>query len=123
MFEPRYKQMLDDCVLGGEPFGYVAPVTLPKALGGWALPGQYGLLAHAEDVSEQGTNLLFTASGETRFKIVDVLPASLPASDFGEIFPTVDELVEEYVDEDPDGKLYLRAEVEELPPLEGHSAS
>ena len=31
----------------------------------------------------------------------------------------MDELVEEYVDEDPDGKLYLRAEVEELPPLEG----
>ena len=70
-------------------------------------------------MSEQGTNLLFTASGETRFKISRVLPAALPARDFGEIFPTVDELVEEYVDEDPDGKLYLRAEVEELPPLEG----
>ena len=119
VFEPRYKQMLDDCVLGGEPFGYVASADPPKALGGWALPGQYGLLADAEDVSEQGTNLLFTASGETRFKISRVLPAALPARDFGEIFPTVDELVEEYVDEDPDGKLYLRAEVEELPPLEG----
>ena len=54
MFEPRYKQMLDDCVLGGEPFGYVASADPPKALGGWALPGQYGLLADAEDVSEQG---------------------------------------------------------------------
>ena len=119
VFEPRRKQMLDDCVLGGEPFGYVASADPPKALGGWALPGQYGLLADAEDVSEQGTNLLFTASGETRFKISRVLPAALPARDFGEIFPTVDELVGEYVDEDPDGKLYLRAEVEELPPLEG----
>ena len=119
VFEPRYKQMLDDCVLGGEPFGYVASADPPKALGGWALPGQYGLLADAEDLSEQGTNLLFTASGETRFKISRVLPAALPARDFGEIFPTVEELVEEYVDENPDGKLYLRAEVEELPPLEG----
>ena len=119
VFEPRYKQMLDDCVLGGTPFGYVAAADPPRELGGWALPGQYGLLAAAKDVSEQGTNLLFTASGETRFKISRVIPAALPARDFGEIFPTVDELVEEYVDDAPGGKLYLRAEVEELPPLEG----
>ena len=77
---------------------------------------QYGLLADAEDVSEQGTNLLFTASGETRFKISKVLPRHFQHATSGEIFPTVDELVEEYVDEDPDGKLYLRAEVEELLP-------
>ena len=31
----------------------------------------------------------------------------------------VDELVEEYIEEFPDGKLYLRAEIEELPPLRG----
>ena len=31
----------------------------------------------------------------------------------------MDELVEEYIEESPDGKLYLRAEIEELPPLKG----
>ena len=35
------------------------------------------------------------------------------------MFPTVDDLVEEYTGEEPDGKLYLRAEIEELPSLEG----
>jgi len=119
VFEPRYKQMLDDCVLSDSPFGYVASSDPPKGLGGWAMPSRYGLLANADDVTEQGTNLLFTASGETRFKITRVIPAALPARDFGEIFPTVDELVEEYIEEEADGKLYLRAEVEDLPPLEG----
>ena len=50
---------------------------------------------------------------------VNIIPAALPARDFGEIFPTVDELVEGYVEDDPGGKLYLRAEIEELPALSG----
>ena len=117
VFEPRYKQMLDDCVLEDAPFGYVATVNPPEGVGGWAMPAEYGVLCTADGLEEQGSNLLFTASGETRFRVVEVLPASLPARDFGEIFPSVDELVEEYIEEAPGGKLYLRAEIEALPPL------
>ena len=117
VFEPRYKQMLDDCVLEDAPFGYVATVNPPEGVGGWAMPAEYGVLCTADGLEEQGSNLLFTASGETRFRVVEVLPASLPARDFGEIFPSVDELVEQYIEESPDGKLYLRAEIEALPPL------
>ena len=32
VFEPRYKQMLDDCVLEESPFGYVATVNPPEGL-------------------------------------------------------------------------------------------
>ena len=32
VFEPRYKQMLDDCVLGDSPFGYVAAASPPEAV-------------------------------------------------------------------------------------------
>ena len=117
VFEPRYKQMLDDCVLEDAPFGYVATVNPPEGVGGWAMPAEYGVLCTADGLEEQGSNLLFTASGETRFRVVEVLPASLPARDFGEIFPSVDELMEEYIEDSPDGKLYLRAEIEALPPL------
>ena len=117
VFEPRYKQMLDDCVLEDAPFGYVATVNPPEGVGGWAMPAEYGVLCTADGLEEQGSNLLFTASGETRFRVVEVLPASLPARDFGEIFPSVDELVEEYIEDSPDGKLYLRAGIEALPPL------
>ena len=117
VFEPRYKQMLDDCVLEDAPFGYVATVNPPEGVGGWAMPAEYGVLCTADGLEEQGSNLLFTASGETRFRVVEVLPASLPARDLGEIFPSVDELVEEYIEESPDGKRYRRAAVEALPPL------
>ena len=117
VFEPRYKQMLDDCVLEDAPFGYVATVDPPEGVGGWAMPAEYGVLCTADGLQEQGSNLLFTASGETRFRVLEVLPASLPARDFGEIFPSVDELMEEYIEDSPDGKLYLRAEIESLPPL------
>ena len=119
VFEPRYKQMLDDCVLGDTAFGYVSTLMPPDEVGGWAMPSEYGVLSTADDLTEQGTNLLFTASGEIRFRITKVIPAALPARDFGEIFPTVDELVEGYVEDDPGGKLYLRAEIEELPALSG----
>ena len=81
VFEPRYKQMLDDCVLGDSPFGYLAAASPPGELDGWSMPSEYGLLSTADDLTEQGTNLLFTASGETRFRITGVIPAALPARD------------------------------------------
>ena len=37
VFEPRYKQMLDDCVLEDAPFGYVATVNPPEGVGGCLL--------------------------------------------------------------------------------------
>lgn len=119
VFEPRYKQMLDDCVLYDAPFGYIAADPDADEIDGWTPPSEYGVFSLAEDVNEQGTNLLFTANGSNRFRITRVIPAALPAQSFGDIFPTVDDLVNSYYDTNPDGKLYLRAEVEEIPPLVG----
>ena len=117
VFEPRYKQMLDDCVLNDSPFGYIATNPDSIDLDGWSPPSQYGVFSLAEDVNEQGTNHVFTAHGGARFRVLQVIPAALPAQSFGDIFPSVDDLVDSYADENPDGKLYLRAEVEQLPPL------
>ena len=39
--------------------------------------------------------------------------------DFGDAFPSVDELIDDFIDEIPDGKLYLRGVVRPIPcPLE-----
>ena len=119
VFEPRYKQMLDDCVLSDSPFGYVAVDPEAEALDGWSTPSEYGVFSLAEDVNEQGTNLVFSAHGGARFRIHRVIPAALPAQNFGDVFPTVDDLVDSYSETNPEGKLYLRAEVEEMPPLVG----
>ena len=119
VFEPRYKQMLDDCVLSDSPFGYVAADPEATTLDGWSPPSEYGVFCLAEDVNEQGTNLVFSAHGDARFRIHRIIPAALPAENFGDVFPTVDDLVDSYSDTNPEGKLYLRAEVEEMPPLVG----
>ncbi len=119
VFEPRYKQMLDDCVLSDSPFGYVAADSNSESIDGWTYPAEYGVLAYAEDLEEQGTNFVFKAHGSTRFRIIRVIPAALPAQSFGDIFPTVDDLVESYHEDNPNGKLYLRAEIEKIPPIVG----
>ena len=119
VFEPRYKQMLDDCVLNNSQFGYIAANIDGEGENGWTLPAEYGVLTSAENLQEQGTNLMFTAYGEKRFRVVNVIPAALQAEDFGDVFPSVDELVERYIAENAEGKLYIRAEIEILPPLDG----
>ncbi len=119
VFEPRYKQMLDDCVLNNSDFGYIAANIEGDNENGWTLPAEYGVLTSAENLQEQGTNLTFTAYGEKRFRVLNIIPAALSAEDFGDVFPSVDELVEQYIEEDAEGKLYTRAEIEILDPLEG----
>ena len=119
VFEPRYKQMLDDCVLNNSEFGYIAGNVEGGSENGWSLPAEYGVLTSAENLQEQGTNLMFTAYGEKRFRVVKIIPAALSAEDFGDVFPSVDELVERYIEEDAEGKLYIRAEVEILSPVDG----
>ena len=119
VFEPRYKQMLDDCLLNKSDFGYIAANIEGDGENGWALPVEYGVLTSAENLQEQGTNLMFTAYGEKRFRVLNIIPAALSAEDFGDVFPSVDELVEQYLEEDAEGKLYTRAEIEILGPIEG----
>jgi len=119
VFEPRYKQMLDDCVLNNSDFGYIAANIEGDSENGWSLPAEYGVLTSAENLQEQGTNLMFTAYGEKRFRVLNIIPAALSAEDFGDVFPSVDELVEQYIEEDAEGKLYIRAEIEILDHIEG----
>ena len=119
VFEPRYKQMRDDCVLNNSEFGYIAGNIDGGSENGWSLPAEYGVLTSAENLQEQGTNLMFTAYGEKRFRVMKIIPAALSAEDFGDVFPSVDELVGRYIEENKEGKLYIRAEVEILPPVDG----
>ena len=62
---------------------------------------------------------MFTAKGTKRFEIIKVIQSSLPSMPFGDIYPSVDDLVEQYIEDDPDGKLYLRATIRMLEDLEG----
>ena len=120
IFEPRYKQMMDDCVLDDVPFGYCMVDVGSSRPQGWSEPLEYGCLAKAEDVREEGSNLLCTANGHGRFKIKKIIPAALDYENFGMIFPPVSDLEKRYQDDNPTGKLYLRAEIELIEPPTGN---
>ena len=120
VFEPRYKQMLDDVSIDGLPYGHVMSNPAMILLDGWSTPFDVGTLVEVERMEEQGANLLYEAVGGNRFRIISLIEPALPPEDFGSIFPSVSELEETYLEEDPDGKLYLRALIEMIPPLKGN---
>jgi Lon protease-like protein len=119
VFEPRYKQMLDDCSIDEKPFGYIAHDPESDSTDGWSQPSLFGVLCSLDDMREQGTNIMFTANGNRRFEILNVVQSALPSMPFGDIYPTVDDLVEQYVEDSPEGKLYLRAEIRLLDEVDG----
>ena len=52
VFEPRYKQMMDDCILDSKPFGYITYDPDAEDIGGWTQPAKYGVLVEIEDYEE-----------------------------------------------------------------------
>ncbi|MBD51216.1 MAG: hypothetical protein CMB08_04785 [Euryarchaeota archaeon] len=119
VFEPRYKQMLDDVVIDDLYYGHVMSNPAMKMLNSWSIPFDIGTLVKVEKMEEQGTNIMYDAIGKERFRIISLIEPSLPPEDFGSIFPSVSELEERYLEEEPNGKLYSRALIEILPPLKG----
>jgi hypothetical protein len=120
VFEPRYKQMLDDIVLDELPYGHVISNPSMPELNGISIPYDVGTLVGINQFQEQGSNLLYLANGGKRFRINSLIEPALEPEFFNTIFPSVDELVEEYIDEFPTGKLYVRGIVELIPELSGN---
>ena len=116
VFEPRYKQMMDDCILDSKPFGYITYDPESDDLGGWTQPAKYGVLAEIEDYEESGSNLLISVISGRRFRATEIIQPVLENDVVGTHFPTVDELMEK-AGAPPDGKLYLRCEAEIMEPI------
>jgi hypothetical protein len=142
VFEPRYKQMLDDCLLQNEPIGLCLTDPFASILG-WDGPNLHGTTARITYHEEQGLDHFIEIQGQRRFRILRIIKPLLPPfeNDKYSMQPTVQELLEEvergnltqppslelsnfqHDDEDSvekvEKKLYLQAEIEFLPELEG----
>jgi len=116
VFEPRYKQMLDDCILGSKPFGYITHDPKVKDIGGWTQPAKYGVLAEIEDYQESGSNIMINVISGRRFKSRLVIQPVLENDVVGAHFPTVEELMEK-AEATQDGRLYLTCEAEIMDPI------
>ena len=90
VFEPRYKQMLDDIVLDELPYGHVISNPSMPELNGISIPYDVGTLVGINQFQEQGSNLLYLANGGKRFRINSLIEPALEPEFFNTIFPSVD---------------------------------
>lgn len=125
IFEPRYRQMLDDCLLDNEPFG-LCLIDPFNPVSGWPGPHLVGTMARITHHEEQGANHFIELQGQRRFKIIDIIEPLLErdADADPQFQPDLHELLASISDEispeeRAEGKLYIRADVELLPELSG----
>jgi Lon protease-like protein len=121
VFEPRYRQMLDTCILDERPFGLVLNDPF-EPTNGWDGPRRHGCEAIIVNHETRGMNHFITISGGRRFFIEDVIEPALPPlndpslADLVEhgIAPDVHSLLQRIPEDHPHHRLYISANVSYL---------
>ena len=118
IFEPRYKQMIDDCMLSNKEFG-VCLINSEKTVSNWQAPHTIGTIAKiidCNDIDSTSGHLILNTKGHQKFRIIRIINPSLnrpddydPYSDIGK--EEIERLHHESV---TPGKMYFQAEVELL---------
>ena len=119
IFEPRYRQMLDDCLLDDKPFGMI--MTDPLVFhNGWNGPRAFGCEAEIISHETKGSNHFIEFVGRRRFKIDRVIEPALPPfedesmadliPEIG-ILPNLETILERIPEDSEHSKLYLSADV------------
>jgi len=116
IFEPRYKQMVDDCMLGGKEFGICLGHN-SATLSNWQAPYDIGTVAKiidCKDVDSTSGHLFLNVRGHRKFRIIRLIPPSLKKTENYDPF-TVDgtKTIEQlhYAD-GVEKKMYIQAEIE-----------
>lgn len=122
IFEPRYKQLVDDCMIGNGQFG-VCLIDENNSVNGWNSPKLVGTIAKiskCEDVEMDGLQLHIETIGRNSFKIKRIIPPSItqpvnydPLSVEGH--QEISEIHEKIGTEE---KMYIQAEVEMIPEID-----
>ena len=116
IFEPRYKQMIDDCMLGEKEFGICLGHD-SATLSNWQAPYDIGTLAKisdCKDVDSTSGHLFVNVRGRRKFRIIRLIPPSLKKTDDYDPF-TIDgvKMVDQLHENDGiDKKMYIQAEIE-----------
>lgn len=124
VFEPRYRQMLDDCLLDGKNFGLVLNDEF-HTVNDWDGPRHYGCEAEIIHHETKGSNHFLQIIGRRRFTIRNVFEPALPPFDHPMLEPLVNldgvdpdlETIIEFIPEDVGhSKLYISADVDYIEP-------
>jgi len=122
IFEPRYKQLVDDCMLGNGQFG-VCLIDETNSVNGWNSPKLVGTIAKitkCEDIQLDGLQLHIETIGRSSFKIKKIIPPSIPQPiNYDPLsvegHQEISELHEKVGTEE---KMYIQAEVEMIPEID-----
>jgi len=116
IFEPRYKQMIDDCMLGEKEFG-VCLGHNSATLSNWQAPYDIGTLAKivdCKDVDSTSGHLFVNVRGRRKFRIIRLISPSLKKTDDYDPFTvegakTIEQL---HHSDGVEKKMYIQAEIE-----------
>ena len=116
IFEPRYKQLVDDCMLSTCLFG-VCLYDKSKILRGWEAPHSVGTIAKitkCQDIDITGQNLYIETTGRSKFRIKDIIPPSISRPINYDPFSTsgLQRVAQLHEKTGTERKMYIRAEVE-----------
>ncbi len=122
IFEPRYKQLVDDCMLGDGQFG-VCLIDENNSVNGWNSPKLVGTIAKiskCEDVEMDGLQLHIETLGRNSFKIKRIIPPSItqPANYDPLSVEGHQEISEIHEKIGTEEKMYIQAEVEMIPEID-----
>ena len=121
VFEPRYRQMLDSCILDERPFGLVMNDPF-EPTNGWDGPRRHGCEAIIQTHETRGVNHFITITGGRRFFVEEIIePALPPFSDPSMasliedgVAPDIETLLEHLPDDAEHSRLYISANVRYL---------
>ena len=127
IFEPRYKQLVDDCMLGDGQFG-VCLVDQSNLIRGWNGPKSIGTIAKitkCEDVKVDVMQLNVQTMGRSKFRIKKIIPPSIELPENYDPYSieghqAISDLNEKSFN---DEKMYIRAEVELIPEIDDNISS
>ncbi len=116
IFEPRYKQLVDDCMLGDGQFG-VCLIDEKNSVNGWNSPKLVGTIAKitkCEDIQLDGLQLHIETIGRNSFKIKKIIPPAIPQPENYDPLSVEghQEISEMHEKVGTEEKMYIQAEVE-----------
>lgn len=122
IFEPRYKQLVDDCMVGDGQFG-VCLIDEKNSVSGWNSPKLIGTIAKitkCEDVNIDGLQLHIETIGRNSFKIKKIISPSISQpTNYDPLSVEGHQEISDLHEKVGMGKkMYIRAEVEMIPEID-----
>jgi hypothetical protein len=122
IFEPRYKQLVDDCMISDGQFG-VCLIDESNSINGWNSPKLVGTIAKiskCEDVEIDGLQLHIETLGRNSFRIKRIIAPSItqPANYDPLSVEGHQEISEIHEKIGTEEKMYIQAEVEMIPEID-----